>query len=214
MSKDGAGRGPRVRVGVLSSVIAVATALVLAGCGGSSGGSATFGGTPPSPSDASNPTNQAGADRAFLTGMVPHHAAAVAMSQVELARGSNPQVRAIAQTIMSDQQREIGGMTQIAQQQYQFTPDTVWNKPMGQTMGLPITMNMAQMGPMMQQVPQPQVDREFLMMMIPHHAGAVMMANQEQKTGTNPQLKALAASQVASQSQQIGQMQAMLNAGV
>ena len=67
---------------------------------------------------AENPANL---DREFLTGMVPHHAGAVAMSQVELARGTNPQVRALAQTILSSQQQEIREMTSIAQQRYHVT---------------------------------------------------------------------------------------------
>jgi uncharacterized protein (DUF305 family) len=53
-------------------------------------------------------------------------------------------------------------------------------------------------------------DRTFLQQMVEHHAGAVQMAETEQRQGSNPQAKELAGSIVTSQSAQIEQMQQML----
>jgi Domain of unknown function (DUF305) len=91
------------------------------------------------------------------------------------------------------------------------TPSAMRAGPVGQLMSLPISMDVSTMGAELQKAPD--VDHAFLAMMIPHHAGAVMMADQEQKTGTSPTLKQLAGAIISSQSQQIGQMQAMFGAG-
>ncbi|TCK22308.1 DUF305 domain-containing protein [Pseudonocardia endophytica] len=49
-------------------------------------------------------------DRAFLTMMIAHHEGGVAMARTELASGANPQARALAQSIVDSQQREIAQM--------------------------------------------------------------------------------------------------------
>ncbi len=49
---------------------------------------------------------------------------------------------------------------------------------------------------------------EFLRAMIPHHSGAILMC--EQATLTDPDIKALCGEIVASQRQEIAQMEALL----
>jgi len=53
-------------------------------------------------------------------------------------------------------------------------------------------------------------DRDFMMMMIPHHQSAVDMAKIELRRGTNPKLKSLARDIIKSQDQEIRQMQGWL----
>src|SRR5260221_1702593 len=50
-------------------------------------------------------------EQAFMGAMIPHHAAAVAMARLELTRGSNPQLKALARQIIASQSREITQMT-------------------------------------------------------------------------------------------------------
>ncbi|WP_433802108.1 DUF305 domain-containing protein [Actinomycetospora sp. CA-084318] len=54
-------------------------------------------------------------DRAFLTMMIAHHQGAVQMAQTELAQGSNPQARQLAQAIITAQQAEIAEMQGLLQ---------------------------------------------------------------------------------------------------
>jgi uncharacterized protein (DUF305 family) len=43
----------------------------------------------------------------FVRLMLPHHQAAIDMARTELARGTNPQIRRLAEEIVADQQSEI-----------------------------------------------------------------------------------------------------------
>ena len=53
-------------------------------------------------------------------------------------------------------------------------------------------------------------DRDFMMLMIPHHASAVEMAKIELRLGMRPELKALSRDIIKSQDHEIGQMKAWL----
>lgn len=49
-------------------------------------------------------------DRLFLQMMIAHHGGAISQARAELARGQNPQTRALAQAIISGQEAEITEM--------------------------------------------------------------------------------------------------------
>ncbi|MEU4424481.1 DUF305 domain-containing protein [Actinoplanes sp. NPDC024001] len=52
-------------------------------------------------------------DKHFLTMMVSHHEGAIDMAQQEVEQGSNPEAKALAQKIITDQQAEIATMKAI-----------------------------------------------------------------------------------------------------
>jgi uncharacterized protein (DUF305 family) len=62
--------------------------------------------------------------------------------------------------------------------------------------------------------PTGDVDRDFVAMMVPHHQGAVAMANAELKYGHNKQLRRLAQEIVASQRQEITVMRNAVSDGL
>lgn len=55
-------------------------------------------------------------DRMFLQSMIVHHQGAIDMSNTELAQGSNPETRELAQKIINAQQAEINEMQTLLQQ--------------------------------------------------------------------------------------------------
>jgi uncharacterized protein (DUF305 family) len=61
--------------------------------------------------------------------------------------------------------------------------------------------------------PSGDVDRDFVEMMVPHHQGAVDMAQAELKYGHNAQLRRLAREIVANQQQEIAVMRNAVNDG-
>ena len=49
-------------------------------------------------------------DRAFIDAMVPHHQGAITMAKAELAKGSQPALRKMADDIIAAQTKEIAQM--------------------------------------------------------------------------------------------------------
>jgi uncharacterized protein (DUF305 family) len=148
-------------------------------------------------------------EEAFLAGMIPHHAAAVSMAQLELARGTQPELKAMAQQIISGQRQEITEMTNWLHDWYGLTPAQAEAREPAAMRQLTAEMaaGMATMNTRLAAVPAgPAFDKAFLTAMIPHHEMAVIVSRPVTTQAVHPELRSLAQQIITAQSAEVGQM--------
>ncbi len=147
-------------------------------------------------------------DLRFIDAMTPHHKGAVKMATDALQKSQRPEIKQLARNIIADQNREIKQMKQWRQAWYPNASDT----PMAYDAGMGHTMAMSheQMQGMMMNgdlgSADAQYDLRFMNMMISHHQGAIVMAQDALNKSQRPQIKRLAQSIITSQQQEIDQM--------
>ena len=198
------------------SAAALAASLALAGCstgtGPGSTGTSTTGAESSSTSApaSSSAAEHNAADVMFAQMMIPHHAQAVEMSEMMLAKKDIPaDVTTLATKIKAAQGPEIETMTGWL---------TSWNEPTqaptGHDMSTHSTggMNgMNGMNGMMSDADMKELAAKlFLTQMITHHQGAIMMAKTETTGGKNPDAVGLSKAIVTAQEAEIQEMQALL----
>ena len=125
-----------------------------------------------------------GTDRAFVAEMVPHHESAVEMAKVARSRGQHPEVKKLADAIITAQNAEIETMNGLAAQ---LDEGGVEKGDLGMAAH---EMGMSGDTAMLEEAKP--FDREFIDMMIPHHQGAIRMARVELEKGENAEAKKLA----------------------
>jgi uncharacterized protein (DUF305 family) len=169
-----------------AALLALITALMLAGCGDSDDGAS-------SAEPAGNPT-----DRAFIAAMVPHHQSAVEMAAIAKTEATSSFVKKLAASITRSQTAEIAQMRGI---------DAGLAKA-GVGMGN-LQMNDHEMGMSMTAEElrgAKPFDKRFIELMIPHHQGALEMSKVQLSDGKYPELKALAQTIIRDQEKEIAAM--------
>jgi uncharacterized protein (DUF305 family) len=164
------------------------------------------------PSRPSNPNQPY--DLRFLSEMTTHHQMGVMMTQHMVVNSTRPEMRDLAQRIITAQQREI---TQMQQWRRAWYPNATGGSMMGNgMMGGGMMGGMGMMGSMMnsdhmrQMHPNADFDLMFLQMMIPHHEDAITMAEQALQQAEHPDIKALAQDIVTTQRAEIEEMRGYL----
>lgn len=210
------------------SAVGIAAAIALSGCGttpgtGSAGhGTASHGGAGQATESAQGPAGSGvasgehnAADAAFAQMMTPHHAQAVEMSDLLLAKKDIPApVVELATRIKAEQAPEIEQMTG-------------WLRSWGQTAamspgtgagGMDHSMSGHGMAGMMSQQDMQalrdaqgtEAARLFLEQMIAHHEGAIVMAKEYTPAGRNAEALELSKAVVTTQEKEIGEMRDLI----
>ncbi len=182
----------------LAAVPAIALTALLAGCATGNSGAAA----PPSTTGAAQGAEFNQTDVRFTQMMLPHHMQAVRTAKVQVEKGSDPEVVALAEQILRAQQQEIdqmqGFLETFGVEPMAAAPDKQqrWDE------------NFADM-----QAASPQeVDMVFLTNMMPHHAAAVPMAQLELEQGSYKPAMQLAMQIKQSQLREIDMMKDMIRA--
>ena len=145
--------------------------------------------------------------QAFLQSMVPHHSSAVDMAKVAETEGQSKFVKGLARDITQTQTEEVSQMESIHQRLFNapLKPD------MGAHTGLGLSAQQAGMDHMdgagMIRGKKP-FDRAFVDEMIPHHRGAIRMAEAVLAKTRDPELRKLAENVVTAQKREISEMEA------
>lgn len=151
------------------------------------------------------------ADVQFATDMIPHHAQALEMVNLAIARDLSPQVQALADDIMAAQGPEITQMTTWLEDWDQPIPTTSLDhseQAMGDMdmPGMASTEDMAAL----ESAPDAEFEQMFLTMMTEHHIGAIEMAEAEIADGENAEAKQLAEEIIEGQQAEIDVMTELL----
>jgi len=143
-----------------------------------------------------------GADVMFLQMMIPHHQQAIDISNVALKTSKDPELLALAKTIIKAQSAEI-----IQMQSWLNNSNS--NSGMGHSMdGMGGMLDDAELSALSAATGK-TFDSLWLKGMIGHHDGAIHMTTMI-RDASNPDIKAFGEKVIADQSAQIEQMKEML----
>ncbi len=151
------------------------------------------------------------ADVVFAEAMIPHHRQALEMTGLVAARTTTPAVRAAAARIAAAQRPEIAALS-------------AWLRSIGRPPGghedhrdgrTGAAYGMATLGRLnaLRAARGATFDRTFLRLMIAHHEGAVRMAAEELRAGTDRTMRTMAHDISSGQRTEIARMRALLTSG-
>lgn len=192
----------------------VLATLVLAACSSLPGQTSTvnstgmMGNTP----GASVPNTGTAFDELFINMMVPHHEGAVEMAKIALERAEHPEIKEMANAIISSQQDEIT-MMKSWKQEWFGSSDTPPMSEMPSVQEMPgmggsgHTMDMQADVDQLKNAPEP-FDLAFIDVMIPHHQSAIDAAQLALNQAVQPEIVAMAQTIIEAQQNEIDQMNA------
>lgn len=148
-------------------------------------------------------------DLRFIDAMIPHHEGAVIMAEEVLQKSSRPELQQLARDIIAAQQQEIAQMQEWRSRWYPKADPTpvMWHAEANHMM--PMTEEIRNQMRMSGDLGAADAgfDGRFLDAMIPHHEGALVMAQQALEKSDRPEIRQLAQNILDSQQREIAQMQ-------
>ena len=147
-------------------------------------------------------------DLRFIDGMIPHHEGAVVMAKEVLKKSKRPELIALANGIIKAQDAEIAMMKTWRKDWYAKVSSTpmAWHTQANHMMGMPPEQMKAMRMDMDLGVSDDQFDLRFIDAMIPHHEGALVMANDAIGKSKRPEMQKESKNILSSQTAEIKQM--------
>lgn len=144
----------------------------------------------------------------FVLEMIPHHEGGINMAKAIVKYGSDPEVKKIAENIITSQSAQIPIMEELKTKFEKEKPSSKADskKYIKEYNKVKNTM----FKKMEDVIITDNVDVNFLQEMIYHHEGAIGMANNILKYTTDPELKKLAEDIVSTQSKGVEEMKSLL----
>ncbi|KAB8315809.1 DUF305 domain-containing protein [Tolypothrix campylonemoides VB511288] len=147
-------------------------------------------------------------DLRFIDAMTPHHQGAVEMAKEAQQKSKRPEIKKLAEEIIKAQNKEIAQLKQWRTAWYKNAPSTptAWNAQMNHTMAMSPEQSKAMRMDMDLGAADAEFDLRFINAMIPHHEGALAMAQDALSKSKRPEIKKLAQDIISSQQKEIEQM--------
>ena len=152
-----------------------------------------------SPNAASQPY-----DLQFIDTMTHHHQGALDMAKVAVEKTNNQELKAFAQKIIKDQEKEIEQMKDWREKWYSGKPAAMNMEMPGMSEGM--KMMMGDEMKKFEAATGKEFDLMFLDMMTPHHQGAITMGREALTKAEHPEIKMLANQIIKAQDAEIKQM--------
>jgi uncharacterized protein (DUF305 family) len=135
-------------------------------------------------------------DAAFIDGMIVHHEGAITMARQALEAAERPEIRTLAEAIISAQEAEIAQLRAWR---------TAWYPDLPETAGMAIEMGAMEVAP-----GDTPFEQRFIQAMIPHHEGALAMARDALQNAERQEIRTLSAEIISAQEAEIAQMRQWL----
>lgn len=191
---------------------ALGSSAALAGCGDRPVDHGNMGEPTPSPAATTGAalqpsTDAAAVDAAFVRQMIPHHEMALEMATAVADSVSHQEIEDLADDVIEAQTKEIATLRARAKALGIDTTDAEAKlEADAKTLGLaPDELGMDNHHMMLS---EGMSERAFIDGMIPHHEGAIAMANAQLAAGEDAELKQLSKDIVAAQQAEIDQLTA------
>ncbi|MCT7951983.1 DUF305 domain-containing protein [Ancylothrix sp. C2] len=147
-------------------------------------------------------------DLRFIDAMIPHHQGAVEMANQLQKNSTRPEMKKLAADIITAQEKEIQQMQQWRKQWYPQANSQAMmhDNHTGHTMPMSDDIHNKMMMQMNLGAADSEFDLRFINAMIPHHEGALIMAQDVLNKSKRPEMRQLADEIISSQKAEIDQM--------
>lgn len=147
-------------------------------------------------------------DLRFIDAMTLHHQGAIEMSKAALEKSSRQEIKTLAQNIINAQETEIAELKQWRQAWYSNagSQPMMYHAEMNGMMPMTAEVKSSMMMTGDLGAADDQFDLRFINAMIPHHEGAIVMAEEALKKSSRPEVLELAQSIIDAQQPEIDQM--------